>query len=472
MHEPDFVTIHLIVVEIFQSGTQRWTDRLSISSSKLIHRFLHCKCYKQNKNQFLSLPASVVVSPSKSQHFNYEKISVSCEQFGPGEWNVWRYTSLEKFMSQCGSGWGFPTLSACEIKTAKTPDSGVYWCESKNGDSSNGINITVTDGPVILQSPVLPVMEGDDVSLHCKTKTPPSNLTAAFYKNGSLIRTEPTGHMTIHHVSRSDEGLYKCHIGSHGESPSSWLFLRDNSAPASLTPSPNSAQLFEYKNLSLSCGHDRISRGWTVKRAVHIDGKLVLQSCPQQSITPDGCLFLTVKVPDSGIYWCESPAWQRSNSVKISVHGGPVILQSPVLPVMEGDDVSLHCKTKTPPSNLTAAFYKDGSLIRTEPTGHMTIHNVSTFDEGLYKCHIGGHEESPSSWLFVRDPRGSSTTHPTMSWLRLLCHLVVFCPYCISTVLMVSLYRHRSTAKTPPVSMVMAQLSEDDEGSDPQYDDV
>ena len=76
---------------------------------------------------------------------------------------------------------------------------------------------------MVLQSPVLPVMEGHDVTLSCKTKRPPSNLSAAFYKDGSLIRTEPTGHMTIQHVSRSDEGLYKCHSSSDGESPPSWI---------------------------------------------------------------------------------------------------------------------------------------------------------------------------------------------------------------------------------------------------------
>lgn len=78
---------------------------------------------------------------------------------------------------------------------------------------------------MILQSPILPVMEGDDVSLHCRMKNPTSNLTAKFYKDGSLIKTESRGHMTLYHVSRSDEGLYKCST-SHGESPSSWLFVR------------------------------------------------------------------------------------------------------------------------------------------------------------------------------------------------------------------------------------------------------
>ncbi|XP_028419378.1 Fc receptor-like B [Perca flavescens] len=86
-------------------------------------------------------------------------------------------------------------------------DSGVYWCESREGATSNSITITVTGGPVILQSPVLPVMEGEDLTLTCRTKRS-SNLPAGFYKDGSFIRTEPAGHMTIHHVSRSDEGLY------------------------------------------------------------------------------------------------------------------------------------------------------------------------------------------------------------------------------------------------------------------------
>ncbi|XP_076743148.1 protein turtle-like [Maylandia zebra] len=101
------------------------------------------------------------------------------------------------------------------------------------------VNLTVTGGSVILQSPVLPVMEGDDVTLLCKTKTTPSNLTAAFYKDGSLIRKQPTGHMTIQHVSGSDEGLYKCDISGHGESPSSWITVTGENAtttPPTSTP--------------------------------------------------------------------------------------------------------------------------------------------------------------------------------------------------------------------------------------------
>uniref|UniRef100_UPI000D31CB94 uncharacterized protein LOC112431755 n=1 Tax=Maylandia zebra TaxID=106582 RepID=UPI000D31CB94 len=134
-------------------------------------------------------------------------------------WTLRRNTSTRQ-RTQCGDGWGEVNGSTCKISLTVPHDSGVYWCESREGPISNMVNLTVTGESVILQSPVLPVMEGDDVTLLCKTKTTPSNLPAAFYKDGSLIRKQPTGHMTIQHVSRSDEGLYKCDISGHGESPS------------------------------------------------------------------------------------------------------------------------------------------------------------------------------------------------------------------------------------------------------------
>ncbi|XP_067437030.1 Fc receptor-like protein 5 isoform X4 [Thunnus thynnus] len=168
--------------------------------------------------------ASLTVSPSSSQMFQNEFVSLSCEENDSSAgWTLRRNTTTET-RAECDD-WGETAGSMCNLSYIAIIDSGVYWCESREGATSNSINITVTDGSVILQSPVLPVMEGDDVTLHCKTKT---NLPADFYKDGSPIRTEPAGHMTIHHVSKSDEGLYKCHISSHGESPPSWITVTES----------------------------------------------------------------------------------------------------------------------------------------------------------------------------------------------------------------------------------------------------
>ncbi|KAL0970538.1 hypothetical protein UPYG_G00243450 [Umbra pygmaea] len=92
----------------------------------------------------------------------------------------------------------------------------------------------INGGPVILESPALPVTEGHSVTLRCRCKTPPSDLTADFYKDGSLIRTEPTGEITIPLVNKSDEGFYSC---SHSEL--AWMTVTGQS---NKTPPPNEIQ--------------------------------------------------------------------------------------------------------------------------------------------------------------------------------------------------------------------------------------
>uniref|UniRef100_A0AAR2LMP7 Ig-like domain-containing protein n=1 Tax=Pygocentrus nattereri TaxID=42514 RepID=A0AAR2LMP7_PYGNA len=170
---------------------------------------------------------SLTVSPSRAQHFSADSLSLSCEeQSNSTGWRVRRYTHSEK-VSDCSSGWGSVTGSTCNISSLSTSHTGVYWCESESGESSNPVSITVTNGAVILDSPVHPVTEGDPLTLRCLYRDPkPSNLTAEFYKNGSLLQTQTTGEMTIRTVSKSDEGLYHCKHPERGESPQSWISVR------------------------------------------------------------------------------------------------------------------------------------------------------------------------------------------------------------------------------------------------------
>ncbi|KAE8279499.1 hypothetical protein D5F01_LYC23088 [Larimichthys crocea] len=93
------------------------------------------------------------------------------------------------------------------------------------------------------------------------------------------------------------------------------------------------------------------------------------------------------------------------DSVNLScegTHGGSVILESPALPVTEGDVVTLRCRNSKASSNLLTDFYKDGVLNRNSSTGEINIHSVSKSDEGLYKCKTSDGGESAESWLTVR----------------------------------------------------------------------
>uniref|UniRef100_A0AAZ1X6M5 Ig-like domain-containing protein n=1 Tax=Oreochromis aureus TaxID=47969 RepID=A0AAZ1X6M5_OREAU len=88
--------------------------------------------------------ARLTVSPSSSQFFKEDFVSLSCEEDDSSAgWTLRRNTSKQQ-RSQCGDGWGRWTRSSCNISTLFTLDSGVYWCESREGPISNMVNLTVT----------------------------------------------------------------------------------------------------------------------------------------------------------------------------------------------------------------------------------------------------------------------------------------------------------------------------------------
>ncbi|CAJ1048290.1 low affinity immunoglobulin gamma Fc region receptor II-a-like [Xyrichtys novacula] len=203
------------------------------------------------------------------------------------------------------------------------------------------------------------------------------------------------------------------------------------------------------------------SSEWRVMKRV----KRIIQTCSGEWETSTGPCEIQNAVPsfDSGEYWCEIGA-QRSNSVNITVSAGPVILEIPVLPVVEGDNVTLTCRNKLLSSNFTSQFFKDGLLMDSSSTGTMTIHSVSRSNEGLYKCSISEAGESPESWLKVRGPRegNKDSEDPTLpqQYLFLLQICMGVCVFLAISLLLVGFHRCRKCrtaggeASTPPVRSV------------------
>ncbi|KAF5890150.1 Fc receptor-like protein 5 isoform X1, partial [Clarias magur] len=170
-----------------------------------------------------SPPVSLIISPSRTQHFTADSLSLSCEdQRDSTGWTVRGYTHSETLYN-CSSVSGF----TCNISSLSTSHTGVYWCQSASGECGHSLNITVHSGDVILESPVHPVPEGNALTLRCLYRnTKISDSGADFYKDDSVLQKQTTGEMTISSVSKSDEGFYHCTHPERGESPKSWVSVR------------------------------------------------------------------------------------------------------------------------------------------------------------------------------------------------------------------------------------------------------
>ncbi|XP_041841953.1 high affinity immunoglobulin gamma Fc receptor I-like [Melanotaenia boesemani] len=302
------------------------------------------------------------------------------------------------------------------IHSVSKSDAGPYKCKISGAGESQEKWLFVVDG-LVLDGPTSPVTEGDSVTLHCRNNKDPTKSIADFYRHGVHIHTGYDGKMTIPRVSKADEGPYQCSISGFGESAETRLVVRvlplwflmvtkvqDNCYAQRIYAdfpdvTPNTAQHFEYQSLYFSCERFDLASGWRVMRKIPGENG----SCGMSWGVFNGsfCIVRNIYVEDSGHYWCETVDGKKSNSVNITVTAGAVALESPVLPVMEGDVVTLRCKNKTPSSHVSAGFYKNGFLVKNVTTGTLSIHKASKLDEGLYKCYIPGAGGSPESWLAV-----------------------------------------------------------------------
>uniref|UniRef100_A0A8C2HRL8 Ig-like domain-containing protein n=1 Tax=Cyprinus carpio TaxID=7962 RepID=A0A8C2HRL8_CYPCA len=93
---------------------------------------------------------SLIISPSRTQHFTSVSLSLSCEdQSNSDGWRIRRYRDGGR-LEDCSSVWGSQTGSTCTIRSTIIDDTGVYWCESESGENSPPVNITVHRESVFL----------------------------------------------------------------------------------------------------------------------------------------------------------------------------------------------------------------------------------------------------------------------------------------------------------------------------------
>ncbi|KAM7366672.1 hypothetical protein PAMP_016087 [Pampus punctatissimus] len=215
----------------------------------------------------------------------------------------------------------------------------------------------------------------------------------------------------------------------------------------------------------------------TPGRSQYFDLKMSQCGSGWGSETSYTCVMKTVKLSDSGVYWCESKQRKSSNSVNITVMGKT--LRS-VSTLFEYERLSLSCgenssgwqirRSTAPSDKISNCGVEWGTLT----DFGCTIQTAKRPDSAIYWCESAARQRSNSANITVHDLSPAEAPH--VSLLRIIRYVVMFCPYCISTVLMVSLCQHKHTApaagRRPPVSMTTIPHHEEDDAVDPQSDDT
>ncbi|XP_011618275.2 low affinity immunoglobulin gamma Fc region receptor II-a-like isoform X1 [Takifugu rubripes] len=223
---------------------------------------------------------------------------------------------------------------------------------------------------------------------------------------------------------------------------------------ATLQVSPNRSQFFQYDELFLSCDWPGNSSRWTVMKNT---SQHTNQPCSNHNRGDEpSYYFAALYESDSGVYWCQSAAGERSHAINITVTGGPVILESPALPVAEGSDVTLRCRAKTPSASTQADFFKDGALVKRSHDGNMTIRSISRAEGGVYKCNTSGAGHSAESQLTVL-ARAERCDPPDPRFLRLLLPVVVLALLLVALLLLCTRRNHTDVDEDVPYTDVTFQ---------------
>ncbi|XP_048126286.1 Fc receptor-like protein 5, partial [Alosa alosa] len=356
--------------------------------------------------------AAVTLTPVSTEVFRGDSVTLRCEipEGGNTDWDYSWYFDRNP---------NSPLVTAQQYSISFAADhhSGDYTCRgtqratTQSSENSNVVKLTVTARPAatLTMTPQSPVFTGESVTLSCDIKSY-SGWTYKWFKDKSINVVSTGSTFTLKEVSESHCGEYWCQ-GERRERPTSSQSSSKTTIEVK-APKPK---------LTLSPGH-QLSTGEsvTLRCELGVPSGLVFYwyrhtqiSDPVAQTDGNSCNISSGNVSDGGQYWCRAgrgdPVFytQYSDAAEIKFTDGDVILESPVHPVTEGDPLTLHCRYRHQPSNISADFYKDGTHLQTSTTGEMTIPAVSKSHEGLYKCRNLERGESPEGWVTVRDA-GSS----------------------------------------------------------------
>ncbi|KAL6481957.1 hypothetical protein MHYP_G00100370 [Metynnis hypsauchen] len=268
------------------------------------------------------------------------------------------------------------------FKTVREKDQSKYYftfiTEQPGGkyQGEGGVYLSVTDLQVEVPERVI---EGDNVTLTCKTSFSLSDRTTfTWYRNGHRLSSSTDQHH-LQPVSREDAGRYHCAIlGQNLHSPEVTLNVRYGPKNISVSISP-SGEIVEGSSVTLTCSSDAnppVEYNW-------IKGT---------SLVAEGETYTMKKISsvDSGEYKCRSSNGyikKLSEALTLNVlHGPKKVLVSVTFSdeKLEGSSVNLTCSSDDPPVQNYTWFKEGGSS--PVGSGHSYSFIFDSKSSGWYYC--------------------------------------------------------------------------------------
>ncbi|XP_038566003.1 Fc receptor-like A isoform X3 [Micropterus salmoides] len=376
--------------------------------------------------------------------------------------------ALEAFFFRDGSKLGSGPKGQFTIRNFQQSDEGLYWCYFDQTAESPRIWLSVRDddAQVTLDIYALPVMAGSDVTLRCRSKDQVA-LEAFFFRDGSKLGSGPEGQFTIRNINQSDEGLYWCYFDQTEESPRRWLSVTDSHVILEIPELPVVAG----SDVTLRCR----SKDQVALEAFFIRDGSKLGSGPEGQFT-----FRNISQSDEGLYWCYFDQTAESPRRWLSVRGPTAPPPSSTSPPF------LSSPSPSPPFSPPSASPPLSSPLLTVglPVGSLVLLVLVLVGVLLLRRNqtdaVRSAQRKHTAGLAVLTAAGAAvllcgllvSADSSLSVLRLCCHLVVFCPYCVSTGLMLSICCSRKTGNKPAVSMEMTQRVGGSDKLDGECDDI
>ncbi|XP_006874914.1 PREDICTED: sialoadhesin [Chrysochloris asiatica] len=301
-----------------------------------------------------------------------------------------------------------PNSLRLEIRELEPTDSGEYMCSATNslGKASSKLDFHANAARLLI-SPAAEVVEGQAVTLTCRSGLSPMPDTRFFwYRNGVLLHEGPSSSLVLPAASSTDDaGSYHCraqdgHSSSGPSSPAVLTVLYAPRQPMLTTRlDPNAAGTGAGRRALLLCRVD--SDPPAQLQLLHGDRFVAssLPSCggcsPSIKVTR-GPNLLRVEIQnpmleDEGEYQCEASNAMGNASASATLDAqATVLVITPSNTLREGTAANLTCNVsrETAGSPANFSWFRDGALWTQGPLETVTLLPVARTDSALYACHI------------------------------------------------------------------------------------